>query len=175
MSLKTVIATVNTMVTDGVIEQYAIGGAVGAIFYIEPLSTVDIDVFVALQPQSGQMLLTTQPLFDYLTARGCTVQGEYLVIGNWPVQFLPPASPLVEEALSTAKDFAIEDVIARVFTAEHLAAMALQVGRPKDYARLLQFVEAGVLEDKRLEDILARHQLTEAWRRFERRFLDLGQ
>jgi hypothetical protein len=30
------------MVKDGVIEQYAIGGAVAAIFYIEPINTNDL-------------------------------------------------------------------------------------------------------------------------------------
>ena len=33
------------MVKDGVIEQYAIGRAVAAIFYIEPINTNDLDIF----------------------------------------------------------------------------------------------------------------------------------
>ena len=33
MSIRDVIATVNEMENDGVIERYAIGGAVGATFY----------------------------------------------------------------------------------------------------------------------------------------------
>jgi len=48
----------------------------------------------------------------------------------------------------------------RVFTAEHLAAVALQTGRAKDKARLLQFIEAGVLDSDRFQAILTRHGLT---------------
>ena len=59
-----------------------------------------------------------------------------------------------------------------VFTAEHLAAIALQTGRAKDKARVVQFVEAGALDADRLESILSRHHLSEAWSRFERQFMD---
>lgn len=56
-------------------------------------------------------------------------------------------------------------------SAEHLAAIALQVGRAKGKARLLQFIEAGVLDAERFQAILARHQLTGAWEVFRRQFL----
>jgi hypothetical protein len=56
-------------------------------------------------------------------------------------------------------------------SAEHLAAIALQTGRAKDKARLLQFVEAGVLDAARFQAILARHGLVAAWQKFERQFL----
>lgn len=38
MSIKEVITTINQMQAEGVIERYAIGGAVGATFYLEFLS-----------------------------------------------------------------------------------------------------------------------------------------
>jgi hypothetical protein len=60
---------------------------------------------------------------------------------------------------------------ARVFTAEHLAAIALQTGRAKDKARLLQFIEAGALQAAHFQAILSRHGLVDAWRKFERQFL----
>jgi hypothetical protein len=99
------------------------------------------------------------------------VQGEYLIIAGWPVQFLPPTGPLVEEALAEAPEVDLEGEAIRVFSAEHLAAVALETGRPKDHARLVQFVEAGVLNSDRLEGILRRHGLWSKWRAFERRFL----
>ena len=52
---------------------------------------------------------------------------------------------------------------ARVMTAEHLMAIALQTGRAKDHARLVKFVEAGIAGMDRLRDILARHSLRDAW------------
>ena len=41
MDIREVIATINQMQSDGVIERYAIGGAVGATFYLEPTATLD--------------------------------------------------------------------------------------------------------------------------------------
>ena len=92
------------MQSDGVIERYAIGGAVGATFYLEPVATLDVDIFVTFKPEAGSAIVDPQPIYDYLKARGGAVQGEHVVIAGWPVQFLPPGSPLVEEALAEAVD-----------------------------------------------------------------------
>ena len=172
MDIKQVIATLNQMQTDGVIEQYAIGGAVGAIFYLEPATTLDVDIFVALKTVPGTSIVTPKPIYDYLTARGCATEGEYVIIAGWPVQFLPPTGPLGEEALAQAIGMNVEGTPVRVFTAEHLAAIALQTGRAKDKARLLQFVEGDVLDAPRFQAILARHRLIDRWQQFERQFLD---
>lgn len=171
MKIRDVIAVINQMQVEGVIERYAIGGAVGATFYLEPVATLDIDIFVALGAQSGGLLISLQPIYDYLRPRGGVVEREYIVFAGWPVQFLPPTGPLVEEALQQAIAMDVEGTIAWVFTAEHLAAIALQTGRAKDKARLLQFVEEGALDATRFEAILARHHLLGAWQRFERQFL----
>jgi len=144
---------------------------VGATFYLEPVATIDVDVFVTFRTGPGQALLSLQPLYDYLTARGCTLAGAHVVIAGWPVQFLPPTSPLMEEALASAVTMEVEGTPMRVFTAEHLATIALQTGRAKDKARLLQFIEAGALDADRFQVILARHRLVDRWRQFERQFL----
>ena len=171
MKIQEVLAAINQMQRDGVIERYAIGGAVGATFYLEPVATLDVDIFVAFRPEPGRLIASPQPIFDYLTQRGATVDGEYLVIAGWPVQFLPPAGPLGEEALAAAQKIEVEGEPTYVFTAEHLAALALQTGRAKDKARLLQFVEAGALNPDLFQPILQRHGLLEKWRQFEHQFL----
>lgn len=171
MKIKEVLTTINQMQSDGIIDRYAIGGAVGATFYLEPIATLDVDIFVAFRPEPGKLLASPQPLIDYLVARGCRMEGEYVIIADWPVQFLPPPTPLVEEALSEGVSFDVEGVPTRVFSAEHLACIALELGRPKDKARLLQFIEAGVLDPARLEAILVRHHLSDKWQRFEEQFL----
>src|ERR1035438_5324110 len=109
MNVKEVIATINQMQADGVIECYAIGGAVGATFYLEPVATLDVDVFVALQPEPGSLIVSPRAIFDYLRARGGTVEGEYIVVAGWPVQFLPTGTPLTQEALqeSVERDVAV--------------------------------------------------------------------
>ena len=75
------------------------------------------------------------------------------------------------EALQEAVERDVDGTRACVFTAEHLAAIALQTGRARDKARLLQFVEAGALDADRFQAILARHGLVDAWRKFERQYL----
>lgn len=171
MNIKETIATINRMQADGVIDRYAIGGAVGATFYLEPVATLDVVVFIAFRPEAGRLLISPQPIFDYLKTRGGVMQGEYIVLAGWPVQFLPPGTPLVEEALRESVEREVEGTPARVFTAEHLAAIALETGRAKDKARLLQFVEAGALDSARFQSMLTRHGLVDRWGQFERQFL----
>jgi hypothetical protein len=171
VNIKETIAAINQMQTGGIIDRYAIGGAVGATFYLEPVATLDVDVFIAFKPQTGQLIVNPQPIFEYLLARGGIMQGEYVVIAGWPVQFLPAGNPLLEEALADAVEHDVEGTSVRVFTAEHLAAVALQTGRAKDKARLLQFIEAGALDAARFQVIVARHGLIDRWHEFERQFL----
>jgi hypothetical protein len=171
VNIKDTIAAIDQMQADGVIERYAIGGAVGATFYLEPVATLDVDVFITFRPEAGRLIASPQPIFDYLKTRGSKMEGEYIVIAGWPVQFLPASGPLIEEALAQAVEKDVSGVSARVFTAEHLAAIALQTGRAKDKTRLLQFLEAGVLDLARFQGIIARHDLQGAWQRFENQFL----
>ena len=56
-------------------------------------------------------------------------------------------------------------------SAEHLAALALELGRAKDKARLLQFIESGVLDADRFQAILQRHGLLDRWQTFGNQFL----
>jgi len=170
--MKTTLEVINQMQADGVIGKYAIGGAVGATFYLEPSATLDIDIFVSLVKEQGSALITLSPIYEYLKAHGHKIQKEHIVIGGWPVQFLPPADALAEEALAQAIETGIEGIRTRVMTAEHLVAIALKTGRAKDHNRILQFIESGALEPDRLDDILARHGLLEKWEQFRQKFIE---
>jgi hypothetical protein len=172
VGIKEVIETINRMQADGVIERYAIGGAVGATFYLEPVATLDVDVFVEFHIVPGSQIVSPEPIFKYLRDRDCTMEGGHVVIAGWPVQFLPAGNALLQEALATAVQKDVDGTPARVFTAEHIAAIALETGRAKDKARLLQFIEAGALDLERFQEILARHGLSGRWQKFERQFLE---
>lgn len=155
------------MVKDGVIEQYAIGGAVAAVFYIEPINTNDLDVFFHVtDPKVGLEVLA--PLYKYLSALGYKGQREAIDIEGWPVQFLPVFNPLLEEAVAQAREVRFQRTKTRVMQAEHLVAIMLQTGRPKDHARIVQFMEHEVVDQERLADILTRHGLIEKWKKFNR-------
>jgi len=169
--MKATLEIINQMEADGVIGRYAIGGAVGATFYLEPSATLDVDVFVSLPKTAGSSLVTLTPLYEYLTARGCKSEKEHIVIEGWPVQFLPPSDALDEEAMEQAVETEVEGIRTRVMTAEHLVAIALKTGRAKDFSRILQFVESGVLDADKLDQILTRHSLLEKWEKFGDTFL----
>jgi hypothetical protein len=166
-----VIEAMNRMEADGIVDRYAIGGAVGATFYIEPAATQDVDVFVAFKGQKIEGLIDPRPAFNYLTAHGGRMEGEHIVVAGWPVQLLPSTGRLVDEALAEAVTMDVASTSARVFTAEHLAAIALDTGRAKDHLRLLQFIESGAINMERFEQICQKHGLLDKWRAFERKFL----
>ena len=169
--MKETLELLNRMQADGIIGRYAIGGAVGATRYLEPAATMDVDVFIAL-PSGAQALVSLRPVYEYLTAHGCRTQGEHIVIGDWPVQFLAPANPLEQEALAEAAETNVDGVPTHVMTAEHLVAIALNTGRAKDFARILQFLEQEAVDREKLQSVLQRHGLDGKWQNFRRRYLD---
>ena len=148
----------NALERDGVLGRYAIGGAMGATFYVEPLLTFDLDVFVLL-PQSDSGLITLSPLYEALRARGYQEEAECVLIEGVPVQFLPAYNALLEEALKEALETLYEQTPARVLRAEHLIAICVQTGRDKDRQRVRTFMEQASLDRSLLTDILQRHGL----------------
>ena len=167
--MKETLAIVEQLHAKGVIGPYAVGGAVGAAFYLEPVATLDVDVFVLFEP--APLILTLTPIYEACAKLGYRAEGDAIQIEGWPVQFLPASQPLVAEAVREAVTREAAGLTTRVMTAEHLMGIALQTGRAKDHARLVMFVEAGIADMDRLRDILARHSLLEAWAKFENRFL----
>ena len=99
--MEKTLQVLNDLVRTGVLSRYAIGGAMGATFYVEPVLTFDLDVFVVL-PKTAGGLSTLEPLYEALRARGYRVEGECVVIEGIPVQFLPAYNVLLEEALAEA-------------------------------------------------------------------------
>lgn len=148
----------------GIIGDYAIGGAMAATFYIEPITTFDLDVFVVLPQTTDSLLLSLAPLYSHLRAAGFSEDKECVIIKGVPVQFLPAYNPLVEEALANAVEVDYDGIKVPVFSAEHLAAIALQTGRGKDIARVQSFVESGVLRQEKMSDILMRYGLEAKWK-----------
>ena len=149
---------------DGIISKYAVGGAMAATFYIEPVSTFDLDVFVALPQTPDNLLVSLAPLYQHLREAGFSEEKECVIIKGVPVQFLPAYNPLVEEALACAVEMDCGGTAAPVFTAEHLVAIAVQTGRGKDKMRVQAFIDSGILDQTKLSDILTRHGLEAKWK-----------
>jgi hypothetical protein len=175
--MKKTIEVLNQMAADKVIGNYAIGGAIAAYNYIEATMTEDLDIIVSFDGEarpSGLVMLT--PIISYLRGKGYTeCSKEGIVIDGWPVQFLPVASALDAESLAGATTIDLEmpnegKVSTRILTAEHVMATALNIGRPKDYIRINQFIEGGVFDAGMLCLILERHGLKAKWAVFCHRF-----
>ena len=168
--MKDTLSEINALRTAGIIGPWAIGGAMGATFYLEPVSTFDLDIFVIFE--GAPVILTLTPIYDFLKARGHAADGDAVMVHGWPVQFFPAESALLREAVEQARETDFEGVPARVMTAEHLMAIALQTGCGKDFARLLTFVESQAADVVKLRGILERHGLNAAWKRFEQDYLN---
>jgi hypothetical protein len=154
--LADVLRAANELVSAGVIKDYALGGALAAIYYTEPFTTYDADiVFVA----SDQTLSAGIPaIYSHLQAKGWRVEREHLVVKDFPVQFLA-ASGLTEEAVHEAKQIEFEGVSAKVFRPEYIIAIAASVGRHKDLARIEQVMTQAKINKASLDDILRRYNL----------------
>ena len=161
--MKRTLQVLNELERDGVLTRYAIGGAMGATFYVEPLLTFDLDVFVIL-PQTLGGLLTLAPLYEALRARGYSEDAECVMIEGVPVQFLPAYNVLLEEALKEAPEIIYEDVPARVLRSEHLVAICLQTERNKDREQVRILREQAKLDQNFLAEVLRRHQLEDKWK-----------
>ena len=156
----------NDIVNEGVIDQYAIGGAIGASFYIEAVNTEDIDAFVFMTPGPGGVI-TLGSIYEALKVRGGIVKDEHVVIDNWPIQILPAYKPLVENALREAVSTTFGTVPTRVFSAEYICAIALDTGRLKDYLRVATFIEQDQVDRAKLLAIVKEYGLEDKLARVE--------
>jgi hypothetical protein len=167
--MKETLKVLNQMVRRGVIDDYAIGRAIAAIYYLEPFETSDLDVFVQIGLE-GSALTILAPIYDYLRENGYKAQAEFVNIEGVPVQFLPSYSPLIDEAIEKAKMVKFDRVQTRVLRPEHLVAIMIDTGRPKDHLRISMFLEQGAVRMSSLQQVLRRHNLLEKWEKNAHRF-----
>lgn len=160
----------NDMQAAGVIENYALFGAMAQMRYTEAVATLDADVLVAVP--SPERIDVLAGIYEFCSRRNFAVEGEAIQVGAWPVQFVPGFSSLTREAMEQAETADFEGVPLRVVRADYLAVIALSVGRAKDYARILALLEALSVTRDQIAGLAARHGLSDAWRRFETRFGD---
>ena len=138
--MEKTLKVLNELERKRVIEKYAIGGGIATLFYMEPVLTYDLDVFVFLsQTQSG--LIIVSPIYEYLRRKGYKTHREHIVIEGVPVQFIPAYNELVEEAVKEAREIRYKKTKTRVLRVEHLLAIMLQTNRSKDKTRMAQLLE----------------------------------
>ena len=157
LPLAEVLHAANGLVSAELIEGWALGGALAAIYYVEPFTTYDADIFFI--PMDKGLTAGIPAIYAHLQSQGWQVEREHLLVRGFPVQFLA-ASGLTEEAVREAERIDYEGVPARVFRAEHIIAIAASVGRAKDKARIEQLLQQADVDKTYLAEVLQRHKLT---------------
>src|SRR6267142_2489983 len=100
LPLAEVFREANGLVTTGLIEDWALGGALAAIYYVEPFTTYDADIFFI--PKDKGLTAGISAIYAHLQAHGWQAEREHLLLRGFPMQFLA-ASGLTEEAVREAE------------------------------------------------------------------------
>lgn len=143
--MEKTLRVVNTLKKIKLVEDYAVAGGIAAMFYIEPILTYDLDIFVILtREKKKSRVIDLTPVYDYLKKRKYKWKGEHIVIEGVPVQFIP-VDELEEEAVRNAKMITYKGVRTRIVTPEYLVAILLRAGRKKDIMKVEKlFIQAKV-------------------------------
>ncbi|HEV8122323.1 MAG TPA: hypothetical protein VGQ67_15115, partial [Candidatus Polarisedimenticolia bacterium] len=126
-SLAQAFRVLNEMKSSGLVEDYAIAGAMALVFWTEPVATFDLDVLIFM-PGPGGAILSLDPLYRWAESRGYAAQAEHIVIEGVPVQFLPSHNALADEAIRQAVMLHYDNVDVRVVRPEYLVALYLEPG-----------------------------------------------
>ena len=156
LPLADVFRAANGLVAAGLIADWALGGALAAIYYVEPFTTYDADIFFI--PKDQSLAAGIPAIYACLQEAGWHAEHEHLLIHGFPVQFLAAAG-LTEEAVRKAEHFDFEGTPAKVFRAEYIIAIAASVGRTKDKARIEQLLSQADFDKSCLADLLHRYKL----------------
>jgi hypothetical protein len=123
-----VIKRLNRLKKTGVIKDYAIGGAHAVAYYLEPVKTLGLDIFVFAESDQDFYIFRT-----YIKKAGFRVRGTHMIIDDTPVHFLPGSlHPFINEAVRKAKRIRVRSIPTKVLTAEYLIVSLLTAFRLKD-------------------------------------------
>jgi hypothetical protein len=154
------LAAMHRLKTDGLVADYAIGGAMALVFWSEPIATFDLDVFVLL-PSKGR-LVSLEPIYEWARRNRYPEEAEHILIAGVPVQIIPAHDALAEEAVASAADLDYEGLSVRVIRPEYLIALYLEPGARthKRLERVAALLEEGSVDRELMDRVLARYNLS---------------
>jgi hypothetical protein len=160
-SFENALRAINELKGTGIIDDYAVAGAMALVFWIEPIPTFDLDVLVML-PQSAGPLISLDPVYRWAADRGYVAEHEHLFIEGVPVQFLPSFGALADEAIKTAVDRQYHGVDLRVVKPEYLIALFLvpSARTVKRRERAAALRDSPSIDHDLLNDVMTRFKLT---------------
>ncbi|MEW6041279.1 MAG: nucleotidyltransferase [Elusimicrobiota bacterium] len=161
--MQEAIKVINELKEKRLIKDYAIGGGIAAIYYIEPFLTYDLDIFILITKEDKELILLT-PIYNFLESKGYHWKGEHIVIGEMPVQLIP-ADELEEEAIDNARKIKFEGIETKVIKPEYLIPILLRAGREKDKEKITKLLEQADVNRAKLDKILIKYHLTEKFKK----------
>ncbi len=164
--MKNTIEIINELKKEKLISDYAIGGAIGALKWVEPFFTSDLDIFIISVGETEE-LINLSPIYEYLKGRECYWKGQWIIIGEIPVDFIP-ADALGKEAIENAKETEYEGIKTKVIIPEYLIALFLRVGRDKDIRKIKMLLEQAKIDAGGLDKILEKYGLTGKFIKFKK-------
>ncbi|HJQ35941.1 MAG TPA: hypothetical protein VKB93_02270 [Thermoanaerobaculia bacterium] len=159
-SFAQTLRVINSMRDEGVIENYAVAGAMAVLFWAEPIPTYDLDLLVFL-PSSGP-ILSLAPIYEWARRNDYPTEREHVIVEGTPVQFLPTHNELGDEAINTAAMKLYGGVSVRVVRPEYLIALYLEgsAKTPKRRERAAALRDLGIIDESLLQDVMTRFKLT---------------
>jgi hypothetical protein len=160
---------INKMKKEGLFSSYAIGGGIAALFYIEPITTFDLDIFIILT-EDTKKIISLAPIYSWLKQQGYKPEKEQVMIEGIPVQLIPTYNDLIKDGVLNASKRKYGKVTTMVLLPEYLIAIMLQTMRPKDIERLIAIFDNYKVSQELLDSILSKHNLTTVYKKFMGRY-----
>jgi hypothetical protein len=160
-SFRDALGAVNKLKADGVIEDYAVAGAMALVFWTEPVATYDLDVLVLLPGVEGG-LVSLDAIYRWAESNGYPVREEHILIEGLPTQLVPSPNALSREAIACAAEIDYQSIQVRVVRPEYLIALYLepQARSYKRRERAAALMDLPGLNRSLVDEILTRHGLT---------------
>ncbi|PIP12806.1 MAG: hypothetical protein COT45_04875 [bacterium (Candidatus Stahlbacteria) CG08_land_8_20_14_0_20_40_26] len=165
--MKNTLKVINELREKGLIKDYAIGGGIGTLRWVEPFFTRDLDIFIILAQESkDKKLINLSPIYDYLKSKGYNEWiGQWLIIEGIPVEFIP-AFGLAKESVENAIETNFEGVKTKVMTPEYLISLLLKASRDKDKIKIKMLLEQTRIDMEKLKALLTKYNLNDAFKGF---------
>jgi predicted nucleotidyltransferase len=167
--MKKTIGVINELKNEGLIKDYAIGGAIGVLKWVEPFFTRDLDIFIIPAKETKKELINLSPIYEFLKKKGYYWKEQWIIIEGIPVDFIP-VDALEKEAVENAEATEYEGVKTKVITPEYLIALFLKASRDKDKRKIEMLLEQGKIDRGRLDRILKEYGLTGKFIKFKKHY-----
>lgn len=138
--MKKTLKIINKLISEGLINKYAIAGGMAQFYYIEPSVTYDLDLIIHISGEENS-LDPLRKIYDWAIKNKYTLDSEHIIIEGMPVKFLIAYNELVKEALNNAIEVKLFEETTYILKAEYLMAIMIQTGRMVDRERFIRFLQ----------------------------------